>query len=239
MKRLLIGLLIGSFAVESLASELGTQKNTLYPPQSSIIVQEDFISGSASSGTIGRYGFSAGGPVTISGLPSIANRPGIIRMDTTAASGTIGRFVFQTTSVSITATVPHEVIWITRLNTNDANTTVRIGSLNPFGLNPPTSGIYFEKLDADTNWFCISREAGVQTRTDSTVAVNTNFTTFFYRLTSAGAVYSIDGVAVCGTIATNLPTTQFVPTVQIVNSAAAAKTIDMDYFQLKYTGITR
>lgn len=239
MKRLLIGLLIGSLAIESLASELGTQKNTLYPPQSSVIVQEEFISGGTTSGTVGTLGFGVVASA-VTGQPGIANRPGIMRIDTGAVSGTVARLVLYPASASaISPSVPQEVLWITRLNNNDANTTVRIGSFAGVGANPPDDGIYIEKLDADTNWFCITRIATVQTRTDSSVAVTTNFTKLFYRRNSTGVTFSIDGVDVCGTHTTNIPTVQTDPAVQIVNSAAAAKTLDMDYFQMKYTGITR
>lgn len=239
MKRAIAVLVALVIAVTSEASDLTTRKNILYPPQSSVMLQEDFLSGGTTSGAIGALGFSFGGG-TVSGIASIANRPGIFRLDTTAVSGTIFRLLPQSTASFFPGNLAHEVIWITRLNNNDANTTVRIGSLNSFIENPPTRGIYFEKLDGDTNWFCVARESATETRVDSGIAVNTNFTTFLYRLTSSGAVFFIDNVATsCGTIATNLPTNMMSTTLQLINSAAASKTLDVDYFQLKLVGMVR
>lgn len=239
MKTLIALMIAVVFALPCIASDIQTQKNILYPPQSSVIIQEEFLSGTTTSGTIGAYGFAVGGG-TISGIASIANRPGIYQLDTSAVSGTIARLVLYLASASVLqSNVPHDVLWISRLNNNDANTTVRIGSANNTSTNPPVDGIYFEKLDGDTNWFCVTRSASVETRTDSTIAVTTNFVKFYYRRAAAGVDFKIDDVAVCGTQTTNLTAVTFVPLVQIVNSAAAAKTIDTDYFQMKYTGITR
>lgn len=218
------------------ASELRTQKNILYPPQSSIIIQEDFLSGGTTSGDVGRYGFGATGNT---GLASIANRPGIIRTDTSAVSGTIARLqLYSASSNTITPDNQHEILWIVRLNNNDANTTVRIGSMNSTTVSPPSVGIYFEKLDADTNWFCVTNNAA-DTRTDSGVAVDTNFNVFKYTRNSTGVTYEINRVAVCGTHTADIPTAQIVPATQMINSAAAAKTLDHDYFEMKYTGMAR
>lgn len=239
MRMLLSSVLAIVLVIPCSASEIKTQKNILYPPSSSVIIQEEFASGTTASGNIGSNGFgvTAG---TLTGIASISNRPGIYRLDTTAVLGTVAQiFLYSGSSEAIQSTVPHEIVWITRLNNNDADTTVRIGGMNSVATNPPNNGIYFEKLTADTNWFCIARIGGVETRTDSGVAVNINFTTFLYLRNSSGVQYKINNVNVCGTISTNLPSALVVPAVQIVNSAAASKTIDMDYFQIKYTGITR
>jgi hypothetical protein len=237
MRKLFVCVIAILLAIPCSASDIKTQKNILYPPQSSVIIQEEFVSGTTTNGFIGRYGWVGVGSVI--GIASIANRPGIYQLSTTAASGTIGRFTIYIASAALLqSTIPHDVLWIARLNTNDANTTTRIGGADSVSTNPPTSGIYFEKLDGDTNWFCVTRVAGVETRTDSTVVIDTNFNTFYYRRASAGVEFKINNVNVC-THTTNLITAAYVPFVQIVNSAAAAKTIDMDYFEMKYTGITR
>lgn len=217
-------------------SDLQTQQNPLYPYRSSIFVQEDFITGLNTSGNIGSISFSGAG--TNSYQASIANRIGIFRITTSAAAGTIAR-INMASGTEIDPSLPTSILWINRLNTNDANTTVRIGSIEPVTASPPTNGIYFEKLDADTNWFCVTRSAGVQTRTDSTTAVNTNFTNFTYVRNSSGVQFSIDGVAVCGTHTTNIPTTFINPISFLINSAAADKTMDIDYFQMILTGIVR
>jgi len=242
MKRLLTTIVVCvSFitATLTIASELNTQKGVLYPPQSSVFIQEEFMSGGTTNGSIGANGFAFGGG-TVAGISSVANRPGLFQLSTTAVSGTVARLtLYIASSTLFQSNVPHDVLWITRLNTNDANTTVRVGSASNTGLNPPVDGVYFEKLDADTNWFCVTRNASVETRTDSGVAVSTNFVKFYYRRASAGVDFALDGVTVCGTHTTNLTSVSYIPVVQITNSAASAKTMDTDYFEMKYTGITR
>lgn len=119
---------------------------------------------------------------------SETNRPGILRLDTTAASSYASSNEFSN-SGALDYSIGNIQFWIARLNTNDANTLVRIGSGNSVALSPPGNGVYFEKLDADTNWFCVTRAATVQTRTDSTVAVNTSFNTFMIARNSSGVAF--------------------------------------------------
>lgn len=239
MKRLLLSLAVCVSLITATitqSSELQTRKGVLYPPQSSIIIQEEFISGGTTSGQIGAYGFGA---TSNTGIASIANRPGIFRTTTSAVSGTIGRMqLYSSTSNALFPDNQHEVLWIVRLNTNDANTTVRIGSMNSTTASPPSVGIYFEKLDADTNWFCVTNSAA-ETRTDSGVAVDTNFNVFKYTRNSTGVTYEINRVPVCGTHTADITSSYVVPSTQIINSAAAEKTLDHDYFEMKYTGMTR
>lgn len=216
-------------------SDLQTQQNPLYPYKSSVWLQDEFLTGNG-SGAFGILGWTTAGTITIEG--SLTNRPGIMRLNTGAVSGTQARASFSN-SAALDPATNIQNLWVTQLNTNDANTTVRIGLGNSVATSPPGNGIYFEKLDADTNWFCVTRAAAVQTRTDSGVAVNTSFNDFFLNRNSAGVTWKINNSAVCGTHTTNIPTTMISPFVFIINSAAAAKTIDLDYFQVINTGLSR
>lgn len=217
-------------------SDLQTQRNPLYPFQSSLFLQDDFVSGASASGSIGNLGWSTQNGTT-SYQSSIANRPGILRRDTSAVINTIAA-LHLSPATPMLASMNHQMVWIARLNTNDANTTVRIGVQASVVGNPPNDGIYLEKLDADTNWFCVTRSGGVQTRTDSTIAVNTSFNTFSHSRNASSVIFSINNTAVC-THTTNIPTVVLGPNLQIVNSAAAAKTIDIDYAQFIITGLAR
>ena len=211
----------------------------LYDYRTSVQLQEDFLGGSTASGAIGRHGFGSGGGSTTS-LASEANHPGIVRRDTSASSGTVTSLsLYPASSSALDPAWPTDELWIVRLNTNDANTTVRVGSLSAFGSSPPSHGMYFEKLDADTNWFCVTRAGGVQTRVDSGIAVGTDWVTLRRQRTAAGVTFMIGAVAVGGLFTTTIPTALLNPTVQIVNSAAASKTIDIDYFQINITGVSR
>ena len=208
----------------------------LYRYQNTIMLQDDFSFGGNSSGITGNLGWTLGAG-SIAGQASEANAPGIFRLGTTAVSGTIGRLLFNATAV-FPLSFPQETISICRLNTNDANTTVRIGYVNSSGANPPNHGVYFEKLDADVDWFCVTRAASVETRVDSNINVNTSFNKFRITRTTTGVQFYVNEQFVTE-IPTNIPTIDVAPCYQIVNSAAADKTLDIDYFQLVITGLTR
>lgn len=206
--------------------------------RTSICLKDEFLSGGTASGSIGELGwqFSNG---SLSQLASEANRFGLIRRDTSASSGTVASLHLYASATGINPALAHLVHFEARLNTNDANTTVRLGERDSASANPPTNGIYLEKLDADTNWFCVTRASSTQTRTDSGVAVDTAFHTVKLTRSGGGVQFSLDGVNICGAMTTNIPTAFVFPSVQIVNSAAASKTIDVDYFALRLDGVVR
>lgn len=215
-------------------SDMQTMQSPLYPYRSTMMQQDDFITGNG-SGSWGVLGWTSAGTLSVQG--SETNRPGILRIDTGAVSGTQARISYSN-SGAIDPAAASTTIWATRLNTNDANTTLRIGLGNSVATSPPGNGIYFEKLDADTNWFCVTRAAAVQTRTDSGIAVNTSFNTFSMTRNSSGALFYLNNALVC-THTTNIPTQFISPYVFIINSAAAAKTVDVDYFQIMMNSLVR
>lgn len=221
------------------ASDLQQQQSTLYPYRSMIAIQDDFMFGIGTSGNIGYgWGFANG---SISYIQSEAGgRIGLLRRDTTAVSGTLARTDLNINTASfIDPASNHSMIHVVRVNNADADTQVRLGAYAATFSNPPANGIFFEKLFADTNWFCITRNGGVQTRVDSGIAVDTNFHAFAYTRNSSGVQFQIDNVNVCGVINTNLTTTFLDPATQLLNNVAASKTMDADYFQLIITGISR
>lgn len=218
------------------ASDLSQQQSILYPYKSTIELQDEFLSGNATTGTVGSLGWLQTGTST---LLSEAANPGLIRKDTSAVAATVSAIVLSGNQVNINYQTTRTEIWLARLNTNDANTTMRIGESSGCTVSPIVSGLYFEKLDADTNWFAVTRNAGVQTRTDTTIAVNTSFNTFTISIIGAGTsvIFNINGTLVTNT--TNIFPGLTSPCAQIVNSAAAAKTFDVDYFQIRLIGLTR
>lgn len=225
------------FSFLAFGSDIQTQQSTLYPYQSSVEISDDFLSGINTNGTSGQLGWIINGG-TSTNLASIAGRPGLFQKNTSGVSGTIAQLVLAGTSSNIDPASNHQIRFIARLNTNDANTTLRIGAANAYSSDPPANGTYFEKLNGDTNWFCITRNGGVETRTDSGIAVTTNFDTFFFSRNSSGVLFYINNVLGC-THTTNISATQYNPGLHIVNSAAASKTVDIDYFSLRITGLTR
>jgi hypothetical protein len=221
----------------ALCSDEQIQNYILYPYQTGFSLQEDFVGALTSSGSVGNLGMGTANGTTTSPA-SETSRPGLLRRDTSAVINTVtSTYLYPHSSLVFASDLPHRILWVIRLNTNDADTQVRIGAANSITGLPPGTGIYFEKLGADTNWFCVT-ESGAITRTDSGVAVNTSFTTFEYRRTSAQVDFLINGVQVCSNT-TNLPTALFNPFTQLYNLAAASKTMDHDYFEVNVQGLTR
>lgn len=223
----------------SFASDIQIQRSALYPYQSVIEIQDDFISGLQSSGTVGVLGWFVSGATTF--LGDDANDPGVLRKDTSAVSGTVSSILLSGTQTMISAVFPYTVLWRERLNNADANTTVRIGLSSACTVSPIGTGIYFEKLDADTDWFATTNNGGVKTRVDTGVPATTgafHIYTINRDVAAGNAKFFIDNAAV-GTITTNIPASAIQPCSQIVNSAAAAKTLDIGYFQMVITGLVR
>ncbi len=212
-------------------------RSALYNYRSGVQLQDDFITGSTTSGTVGALGWGTGG--TITSMTSTAANPGQIQLDTSAVSGTISRLngfgsfpVWMANAIDLT--------WILKVGTNDANTTIRAGLTNNWAGNPATDGIYFEKADADTNWFAVTRASSTETpRSDTGVAVGTSaFVAFRIVRSTSSATFYINGARVA-TKTTNLPAVAGGPGVMIINSAAAAKTIIADYFEITISGLSR
>lgn len=128
--------------------------------------------------------------------------------------------------------------FVIRLNTNDANTTMRIGASSVW-VGVPPHGVYFEKLDADNSWFCVARSDGTETRV-SGAPITLDFQVFTIIVNENSATYMIDNTVV-NTISTNIPTTsQYIGAgASIVNSAAANKSFDIDYFELTLSNLRR
>lgn len=209
-------------------------------PPTDIQLQDDFVTGSTSSGTIGTLGWGASnGTRTL--IASEQNRPGILRVDSTAVAGTLAILqLYSGSSALLKMDNVIDMTWMNRLNVNDADTITRFGMFTSTGGNPPTTGAYFEKLAPDTNWFAVCRVGGVETRVDTGSAINTSFTTFRIQQAVVGTLVFSLGSAVVSTITTNVPTGLGNIVLQITNNGvAASKTIDIDYFSLKFNNLSR
>lgn len=220
-----------------LAPAANPLNRVLYDYRNTIRLQDDCISGTATTGIICQLGWTVGGG-TNSYLALAANRYGLLQRDTSALINTIAYTILGSSTNSLDPALPHKLTYITKLNQVDVNTTVWAGAANSSIVSIPADGIYIEKRDADTNWFCVTRAAASQTRTDSGVAITTNYVKFELERTSANVRFMIDGALVCTHTAT-ITTTALNPGLLIVTSAAASKTIVMDYFELMINGISR
>lgn len=214
----------------SYASAIQQQQSTLYPYNNIIELQEDFVTGMTSSGVIGHLNwFTSGG--TTSSASDPPTELGYIRKATSSVSGTVANLLISGNQNDWTSANVHQLLYRVRLNTNDANTTVRIGESNSCTVSPITSsGVYFEKLDADTTWFGVTKNTGTETRTDTGVSVSTSWTYFSINVTPTSVEFFINN-ALVATNTTNIPTGSISPCAHIVNSSAADKTFDIGYYQ--------
>lgn len=225
------------FSMIAFGSDLKSRQTSLYPYNSVVELQDEFLSGSNVSGSIGSLGWFITGGAT-SNRAGETNAPGIVRKDTSAVINTVASLLLDGDQTGLVSGSTYNALYRVRLNTNDANTEIRIGMSSTCTV-VTTNGIYFEKLSADTNWFAVQNNAGVQTRTDTGVAVNTSFNSFtINKIGTTSTTFTINGAGTT-TITTNFPATGIQPCLQITNTAAAAKTFDIDYFQLRVTGLVR
>lgn len=237
---LILALMIpGSVLAEGVLTPAANPFNdVLYDYRNSVQIQEEFITGATSSGTIGTLSwFLANGTTTLQA--SEANRPGILRRDTTTTGSTVAYLLLSGTQTMFTAAGTWEVLWIARPNNFDSDTTLRVGASSSC-TGTPSNGIYFEKTTADTNWYAVSRNSGVETNThtDTGIAVSAVFRTFKIEHTATSVRFLIDGVVVA-THAANIPAAGITGCAHIINATANAKTIDYDYFQYRETGLVR
>jgi hypothetical protein len=196
------------------------------------VLQDEFVLVQTGSGNVGqlRWGVTSG---TASDRDSEASHPGILRLDTGAVAATYA-ILFYSGSSTLGVMLPADMFDLTvvvRLNTNDTDTQMRVGLGMNTQTDPPTNGIYFEKLYADTQWFGVTRSGGVQSR--SAVAnTSANFARLRIRRINATTIgFSVDGGAEIP-FAVNVPTATLNLLLSIKNQTAVSKTFDVDLVQL-------
>lgn len=196
-----------------------------------VCLREEFLGGSLTSTTMGELGWTyANGSATA--VTSEANHIGIINRSTGASSGTTAYTSLGGVTQGLLPMGTSKLWWIFRLNSNDANTSVRCGMLDGLSVSPG-AGQYLEKQDADTNWFAVVEHGNVQTRIDMGVAIDTSWHTLLIdRIGNTAVNFYLDGI-LRATHTTGITTTACYINCQIINSAAAAKTIDLDYAEFR------
>lgn len=206
-----------------------------YYYRANLFEQDDFTTGTTSSGQIGKLGWNSSG--TISQGAGTQDHPGQVFISTGASQGTVAR-VNQFGTVVFLISQTHGILWVAKMGQVDAFTDVRYGASDGWTANPPTNGIFFERLAADTNWFAVCRSGGVQTRTDTGVAFSTNWITLEYRRDASSVAFFVNGSLVA-TITTNIPVAGGAFGCHIVNGEALAKTMNVDYSEYYIRGLVR
>lgn len=203
---------------------------------------EDFIIGSTETGEIGQYHWS----FTSFGIvqPNVVNNhPGVIQTQSNSTIGSVNRLRLSSAD---TATLTRQDQWskivlIFAPETSTFDFDWRYGLMNNSSSNPPTDGVYMEKLNTDTNYFVVTRAASVQTRTDSGVAAASGtYAKITMRKNGSNIDFFINDTFIAQHT-TNIPgaSTGLVPTQQQVPTAANARTCSLDAFYLYWNTQTR
>jgi len=201
-------------------------------------IRDDFAANAGGS-TFGELGWVVSGG-SFTSFSSALGHPGIVRKDTSAVSGTISfARLASTAGGNILPAELFDILWIFRLNHNDADTAMRVGWAADAALNPPADGIYLEKVLADISWFAVTRAASVQSRSAALAAVDTGWHKIRIRRIDAATIGFTLDAATEVTLTTNVPVLALNPFLQIINGAAASKTFDADYFSMRITGLNR
>ena len=211
-------------------------------------IEDDFIGGSTTSTDVGELKWNLTGAGTLTYVPAETGHPGILRLGSSAVPGVYA--ILRPGGGGANAPVHtddnFDVSFIFRLGFagSDTDALVRFGLGNDATANPPTDGIYIEKLAADSSWYAVCRASGTETRT-VIGSVGSSFTWFFFRIRrysdtkigfSVGAeVNQTPDV----TISTNVPSVAAQPFIGVRTAAAAEKYLDMDAFGLQVTGLSR
>jgi hypothetical protein len=200
-------------------------------------VRDDFMGGTGQSGTgAGQLGWTTANG-NVAAQDGELGRPGIMRMSTTATISTHCVMSLKAVMVFDPDDTFSETFWF-RPNHDDGNTQIRVG-LAVSAVNPSTSGIYLEKLVGDTNWFFVTRAGGTETRTATGVDVPTTWTRVTIRRVNGTTVgVTIDGGSEV-TATANITGATVYPFFSVFNDAASAKTLDVDAFELRITGLNR
>jgi hypothetical protein len=211
---------------------------------------DDFLNGDTTGGAIGQLGWrlAAVGGGSVNYLdPTDAQLGGrsALYVVTGAVSGDLTAIGIGGSNVGM---VDPESSWIMEWlfrPTTLTNTTHRLGLLNSAAItdNPPTNGIYVEKLTGETPFYGVCRSGGVQTRTQLlAVPVSTDWyhLTIIRRPTSVEFQYrdmpnDFDGAVV----STNIPTVRLAPWAHVRTSTSSAMSMYIDAFQLTINGLSR
>lgn len=200
------------------------------------IERDDFTSqGLVTTGNVSNLSWAFASTGTLAFLNGVAGHPGILRIPSSATSGTIARFR-RSSSDTVTQISPASVValrWVVRLPAI-TSMAARIGlSDNWNSTTLGSNGIWFEyAAAASANWRYATRASATGTPVDSTLAVAANTWYELIMLVSSNAVAFFVNGNLIGTSTTNIPTAVLAIGAHIVPSVNTATNIDVDLYEL-------
>lgn len=207
-----------------------------------VILKDDFTFASTESGEIGELGWSfTNGSANL--ITPEANHPGIVRRTSSAVAAAVASTYPGGGGTAVVVRWDHidDQTWIIRPATTDPDYDVRIGFFSDGTANPPSNGIYFERLAADTSWYGVTRASASQTRSAALAAFAADWIRLRIRRIDAATVgFSVNGGAEVTQTGNMFPgTTVLVFGWQIVPTAATARSVDIDAFCQRHVAPAR
>lgn len=208
------------------------------------VLRDEFITQSTETGEVGmlNWSFTNGSIATVN---ASQNHPGVQRRTGGTTANQVASFYL---GAAVGTTLFRfdefdECTWIfAQAAAGITDATWQFGIFAAMGSLTPTHGVYLECLPADTNWFFVCRNGGVQTRVDSGVAARvTAWVKLKFRRVSAGEVrFSINGGAEVA-INTNIPDAADAFNIgqQHAATGTTARSVDFDFFSLRLLPINR
>lgn len=208
-----------------------------FDPRTDSFQTDDFIGGLLTTGNIGKLGWSfVAGAVTHPA--GDANHPGILQRSTNAS---IVLASMQTTVGTATSATPlhassiFQMRLVCRFNHFSTNILYRFGAIDGVTANAATSGIYLEKLEADTQLFLTTRTGGVSTR----VAIHTPSTATWYcyefgraAAGNANCYARVNGGSTVSPASASDPTAVCAIGLTMDSTDSVTSTMDIDYFDI-------
>lgn len=203
---------------------------------------EEFMGGALTDGSIGSLGWRTTGAGSYTVTAGFAAHPGIINLSTGTTSGTTAGLYLSPdgSTLPLIGTDRWTILFILHFNALDSSTTIRFGVGNGT-TGAPTEGAYFEHLGTDTNFFGEARTvANAATRVDTLYTPSTGggvYPTFRVRRITTNVIgFQVNNgteKTITTSVGTNDPELPLTPFIQVINSSAAAKTIDLDYLEIQ------
>ena len=203
-------------------------------PVTSFLFKEDFIASEGSNGVFD-VGWALWYTVTLSPEDGVQNHPGLAFMQTPTSAGTYSITPFNNGNGQFYLGDVSSVTYILQSGfTNSASdVTVRVGlpqataSQGIYG-NPPTNGVYFERLLTDSTWYAVTRAGGTQTRTNTSVTFDTNWKNLTFTVSGSTITFYINGSIVASN-STNVPTTSILSAgVQMITTTTTQRALNLD-----------
>jgi hypothetical protein len=223
---------------------------------------DDFVGMTGSTGGWGQLGWSGTGAGTTNAyVDSVANHPGILKLNTATTSGSLAAIFLSAGNAAvfpdITSFTNWEARWVVKLGAT-TNLTAFVGFAYPSYVagDPPNYwlGVRFDPGAGDTDWTVQTRINGATGHSEADtgqLATSTDWFTIRLRSTVVGTIgfsvaknggaFSTEKTA-CASgcdITTNIPAQIMSPFMNVITRTTSAASMQVDWFAFKARGLSR